>query len=376
MTAPRSMAGPPPRPADGSADARPSPDDPAEPPRAARRESRPAPPQMMWHQGRPGLQSLVVWTERVPGRGEDAEPFVAHHFGAQQGMLAVFDGSGGAGSSPAWQAPDGETRTGAWVGSRVARLAADCWFHDVVERGQADTPEQLTQYLKYFLSKAPQRRSKIVGTMRRRLPTTLAAVQYQMREQHSIECQALWAGDSRAYTLQPGAGLRVLTRDHTQESDALELLRSDPPMTNSICADREFVVDVQRRSFQLPCVFLAATDGFFGYVHTPAVFEYVLLSTLMQADNELEWADLIRREVQGYTADDASMALIALGYQDVRHLRGAFADRYVTVRDRYVHGRPQGTDLTERIRGWQDDTWRSYRADYETFLPPLPEEQA
>ncbi|MFG2826020.1 PP2C family protein-serine/threonine phosphatase [Streptomyces sp. NPDC048434] len=317
-----------------------------------------------------------MWTERIPGRGEDAEPFVAHHFGTQQGMLAVFDGSGGAGSSPAWQAPDGETRTGAWVGSRVARLAADCWFHDVVEGGQADTPEQLTQYLKYFLSKAPQRRSKIVGTMRRRLPTTLAAVQYQMHEDRSIEWQALWAGDSRAYTLQPGAGLRVLTRDHTHESDALELLRSDPPMTNSICADRDFVVEVQRMSFQLPCVFLAATDGFFGYVHTPAEFEYVLLSTLMQANNEHEWADLIRREVQGYTADDASMALIALGYQDVTHLRDAFEDRYVTVRERYARGRPQGTDQTERIRGWQDETWRTYRAAYETFLPPLPEEQA
>ncbi|GGN73319.1 hypothetical protein GCM10011579_051360 [Streptomyces albiflavescens] len=336
---------------------------------------RPPPPQMIWRHGQQGLQAVSVWTERVPGRGEDAEPFIAHHLSTGQGLIAVFDGSGGAGSSPVWQAPDGETRTGAWVGSRVARLATDCWFHDVVGEDEADTPDHLHAYLEHFLASAPQRRSKIVGKMRRQLPTTLAAVQYRMYEDNVLECQALWAGDSRAYVLLPQSGLHVLTRDHTEESDALALLRSDPPMTNSVSADREFYVDAERVTLELPCVLLAATDGFFGYVHTPAEFEYVLLKTLMRANDEFEWADLIRRRVQDYTADDASLALVALGYGDFAQLRAAFSGRRAVVEELCLDGRPQGADQASAMRPWQEATWGAYRAGYETHLPPLSEER-
>ncbi|WP_431041659.1 serine/threonine protein phosphatase [Streptomyces sp. P1-3] len=329
---------------------------------------------MIWGHEDPGLHATVVWTERVAGRGEDAEPFAAHHFATAQGLLAVFDGSGGSGSSLVWQAPDGQMRTGAWVGSRVARLATDCWFHEVVVDGEPDDPEQLREVLRYFLSSAPQRRSKLVGKMRRQLPTTLAAVRYQVRGD-SAECQVLWAGDSRAYTLRPDRGLCVLTRDHTEEQDALELLRSDPPMTNSVCADREFDIESQRMAFPLPCVLLAATDGFFGYVHTPADFEWLLLHTLMRARTPVEWADLLRREVQGYTADDASLAVVALGYPDFSQIRTAFADRHDTMTKHYTRTRPPAAAPAAEQRDWQDATWRAYRTDYETYLPPPPEER-
>ncbi|MEU3742702.1 serine/threonine protein phosphatase [Streptomyces sp. NPDC032198] len=348
------------------------PDQQVEPPTA---DAPPAPAAMVWVRDVSGLQSVGVWTERVAGRGEDAEPLIAHHLGTAQGLIAVFDGSGGAGSAPVWQAPDGGTRTGAWVGSRVARLATDCWFHDVVTREQPDTAEQLRDYLDYFHESAPQRRSKIVGKMRRQLPTTLAAVQYHLRDDNELEMQALWAGDSRAYLLHPGSGLHVVTRDHTEEADALALLRSDPPMTNSICADREFTIDATRRTLQLPAVLLTATDGFFGYVHTPAEFEYVLLHTLMRAQSTDEWADLIRRSVQGYTADDASLALVALGYRDFSRLRSDFTQRHADVRKLLGSGTPQATDQPSEIRAWQETTWQAYRVGYETYLPALPEER-
>ncbi|MEU9981619.1 serine/threonine protein phosphatase [Streptomyces sp. NPDC050856] len=353
------------------------------------------PPQRIWRYGGEGLQALSVWTERVPGRGEDADPLVAHHWDSGQGLLAVFDGSGGSGAAPVWQAPDGESRTGAWVGARVARLATDCWFREVATGGEPEGPESLREYLQYFLASAPQRRSKIGGTMRRQLPTTLAAVHYRMSEDHSLELHALWAGDSRAYLLRPETGLQVLTRDHTRESDALELLRTDPPMTNLVCADRDFLIGTQRLTLPAqPCVLVTATDGFFGYVHTPADFEYVLLHTLHLAHNEGEWADLLRREVQGYTADDASLALLALSHGGFGALRGNFAARYAQVTDRYVRTRPRGLDrpapdtgvlrsgpgdaasLPARVRAWQDETWHAYRAGYETYLPPATEEHA
>ncbi|MBT2456995.1 serine/threonine protein phosphatase [Streptomyces sp. ISL-86] len=346
------------------------------------------------------FQALSVWTERVPDKGEDAEPFVAHHWETGQGLLAVFDGSGGSGAATAWQAPDGTPRTGAWVGARTARLATDCWFHEVATGGEPRGPESLHTYVQYFLSKAPQRRSKIGGTMRRQLPTTLAALYYRLHpDGRSIELQSLWAGDSRAYVLTPGSGLQVLTRDHTQESDALELLRTDPPMTNLACADRDFEVGSQQlSSYALPCVLVTATDGYFGYVHTPADFEYVLLRTLHEAHDQDEWADLLRREVQSYTADDASLALLALGYRSFTDLREQFAGRLAHVTDRYLRNRPpplvrsphpaseaasgpppaagSPASLSAGIRAWQDETWHAYRAAYETHLPPAPEEFA
>ncbi|MGW0391757.1 serine/threonine protein phosphatase [Streptomyces sp. NPDC003042] len=333
-------------------------------------------PRTTWGSGISGLHTIGVWTERVPGRGEDAEPLLSYHLTKQRGLIGVFDGSGGSGSSPAWQAPDGEQRTGAWVGSRVARLAMDCWFQEVATTGEAADPEHLKEYLDFFHERAPQRRSKIVGRMRRQLPTTLAAVEFRLRPGNALEGRALWAGDSRAYLLDPEAGLQVLTRDHTEVSDALELLRSDPPMTNTVCADRDFFVQEHPFEFPLPCVLLTATDGFFGYVHTPADFENTLLSTLQDANCETEWAELIRRNVEGYTADDASLGLIALGYKDFARLRSAFAARKEFIAGFCRTNRPTSADPASAVRAWQDGTWHHYRTGYEAYLPTPEEEQA
>lgn len=331
---------------------------------------------MIWGEDRTGLHVLAVWTERVPGRGEDAEPLNAYHVDTKRGLIGVFDGSGGSGSSPAWQAPDGEQRTGAWVGARVAHLATDCWFQEIVADDEPAEADRLKDFLDFFHERAPQRRSKIVGRMRRQLPTTMAAVEYRLTPGKQVEGKALWAGDSRAYLLSPDAGLQVLTRDHTEESDALELLRSDPPMTNTICADREFFVQEQDLDFPMPCVLLAATDGFFGYVHTPADFEDTLLSTLLRANNATEWADLIRREVQAYTADDASLALVAVGHADFASLRSAFEERAGHISAFCSKDRPTRADQATTVRTWQDRTWHDYRTDYAAYLPAAQEEQA
>ncbi|MGW3100885.1 serine/threonine protein phosphatase [Streptomyces sp. NPDC001100] len=365
----------------GSATLTPGPDPSTGPSGAPRTPPRPA-----WGAHAGLLHVASVWTERVPGHGEDAEPFLAHHWESGQGMLAVFDGSGGAGAAPAWQAPDGTSRTSAWVGARTARLATECWLHDVTRGRQDAEPQSLHAYLKYFLHKAPQRQSKIGGTMRRQLPTTLAGVHYQIVEgEREIELRPLWAGDSRAYALLPESGLHVLTRDHTRESDALELLRSDPPMTNLVCADRDFDIDTQHLITPLPCVLVAATDGFFGYVHTPADFEYLLLRTMQQAGTAAEWAHLLRHEVESYTADDASLALLMLGYPDFGDLRSRFAPRLKRLTDQVSWGRPSALTIAPdptanphetaaRIKAWQDRSWQAYRRDYESRLPPPPEE--
>jgi serine/threonine protein phosphatase PrpC len=327
-----------------------------------------------WSGAAPRLQAMTVWTERRPGHGEDAEPLAAYHRRTHSGLLAVFDGSGGSGAAHAWRG-----HSNAWAGARAARLAAECWFQSAVAGATPqlrDTPEALRDWLRRVLAAVPRdsrvRRSKLTGTMRRALPTTMAALRYDLGEA-SVRTRAFWAGDSRAYVLLPDAGLQRLTRDDTAEDDALAQLRQDPPMTNVVCAGREFTVnaDGPGREFPLPCVLLAATDGFFGYVHTPAHFERLLLQTLFSAGSTAEWAKHLRERVQPVTADDASLSLVALGFDDddgFGALHAAFAARHARLTDPYWDA-PLGQG-EEALRRWQDETWNSYRSSYELLMPP------
>ncbi len=229
----------------------------------------------------------MCWTEKRPGRGEDAEPLFVHHVPGGEGVAGVFDGAGGAGASAAFEETDGTIRTGAWVGSRTARTAVESWFCGRVET-EADAgadSDELRRHLNDLLTEMrPARRSKFVGTMRKDLPTTMAVIHYRLLP-GQVRWQALWAGDSRAYLLTPDSGLQALTRDHTEETDALEQLRQDPSMTNLLCAGR-FEIDSNARTTDLPCVLVSATDGFYGYVRTPAHFECHLLDTLLPAADE------------------------------------------------------------------------------------------
>ena len=66
---------------------------------------------------------------KIPDQGEDSDPILRE--GPDLGLLAVFDGMGGAGGT-VYETPEGR-RTGAYLASRVAR--------DVVERRMLDLLE-------------------------------------------------------------------------------------------------------------------------------------------------------------------------------------------------------------------------------------------
>ncbi|MER6873070.1 serine/threonine protein phosphatase, partial [Amycolatopsis sp. NPDC000673] len=55
----------------------------------------------LWHYTEEALAAVAVWTERIAGKGEDADPLVLLHRPSRSGLLAVFDGVGGAGRAPA-----------------------------------------------------------------------------------------------------------------------------------------------------------------------------------------------------------------------------------------------------------------------------------
>ncbi|HEY0636863.1 MAG TPA: serine/threonine protein phosphatase [Pseudonocardiaceae bacterium] len=333
--------------------------------RAARQARR-----ATWHHEAGEVLTAGVWTERAAGLGEDAEPLLAHHRPSGHGLLAVFDGAGGSGAGLAGHNGDGVPRSGAWVAARVARATTEEWFHEVVTRRTGDDPETLRLALSERLGHMhrPGARS-ILGTMRRALPTTVAALRYRPHPA-GLAWQAYWAGDSRCFLLDPAHGLQQVSRDDTEESDALVLLTQDPPMTNVACADREFRVNRAAGETALPVTMVCATDGFFGYVHTPAGFEHVLLSTLAAARDLGHWAELLADDVTGYTGDDASLAVVAIGHGGFGELRARFAGRTRYVADE--HWLPLRHALGgghEQVATARADSWSRYRHGYERLMP-------
>jgi len=326
----------------------------------------------LWGERRGDLCAVGVWTEKRLGDGEDAEPLLVHHFPTGAGILGVFDGVGGAGSATEYRIGEGPLRTGAWFGSRVARHAVESWFRRVVAGWPAEL-EALRGWIKTVLElKRPDIRSKLVGSMRESLPSTMAAIHYR-RAGDVLECRALWAGDSRAYLLDPAAGLLALTRDHCEEADALKQLRDAPPMVNSLRAHNPFYLSENSIDVRLPAVLVCVTDGFFGRLDTPAQLELHMLDRLTHAQDEHDWARLLAERVKTYTDDDATLSLVALGYANFDELRSAFKARTEHLQDNY-HLPASVAEDRKKYRNWCDETWKLYRRDYERHMPRPPEE--
>lgn len=310
-------------------------------------------PAQLWNHRGPGLDAIGIWTEKRAGRGEDAEPLLAHHEPSGRGLIGVFDGAGGAGRSPSG------AHTQAWVASRVTRAATQEWFTT-----RPRTP--LGAHLAAALRALPSTPVRVRGSLRRDYPTTLAALAYQVAG-GTLTWEALWAGDSRCYLADPVLGLQQLSRDDTDEPDALSALIQDPPMHNLVHAGH-FTVNGAPGGADLPCVLLCATDGFFGHLATPAEFEHVLLDTLTSAQDTTHWAALLTERVIGYTGDDATLALIALGHRGFADLRARYARRAREVRVRHAEpmARASGRDAVVAARS---RSWAAYRGDYERRLP-------
>ncbi|MGQ0841406.1 serine/threonine protein phosphatase [Actinokineospora sp.] len=317
-----------------------------------------------WHHAEPRFEALGVWTEQKPGLGEDAEPLMLFHRPHGRGLLGVFDGAGGAGAATAGWSASGFLRTNAWVASRAVRGLVEEWF---VLGGRTTTLAGGLSARLATLSDGTARR--ITGTMRRAHPTTLAAVSYRIGDR-DVTWEVLWAGDSRCYVAEPDRGLQQLSRDDTESDDALELLVQDPTMTNLVCTGKPFTINRNTGAATLPCVLVCATDGFFGYLHTPAEFEHILLDTLLSAQDGVHWSALITERVTGYTGDDASLCLVALGFSGFAELRAAFRGRAERVR--IEHAEPmRSAAAAERddLVAARTDSWQRYRGGYERRMP-------
>lgn len=235
--------------------------------------------------------------EKIPGRGEDAEPILSISRNGG-GLLGVFDGLGGAGGVV--YEHNGTVYSGAYHASRIARQVVLNEFsnmHDQIETGDQEFAQQLADSLRRALSNELTKKlaeidknpTKLKSTLIRRLPTTLTLLHF-MHVKDCLHCLTIWAGDSRGYILGPTTGLQQLTRDDLKsEVDALDNLTDDSPLSNFVNADVSFELHSQFHTVTKPTVLFVASDGCFGYLPTPMHFERFLLKTLGEAKDETDW---------------------------------------------------------------------------------------
>ncbi len=321
---------------------------------------------------------------QVAGSGEDSDPVL--RTGRDVGLVAVFDGMGGAGGT-IYDTPDGP-RSGAYLSSRVARDVAEesmvDWLHSggldgdlVAELVQLSVQQALQARLADLRAPASRLRSKLL----RALPTTMAMAALQRRtdSDDTWDCEVLWAGDSRMYALD-ASGLHQLSLDDIRDhGDAMANLREDSVVSNAMSADVPYVVNHRKVELTEPVVLVAATDGCFGYLPSPMHFEHLLLATLHGADTVAQWSDSVRAAIVAVAGDDASMALAGVG-TDLEALKALTADRLQTVRKRWVEPLDAAHALVDRLAteldtarleqaGLSAELWGAYEGDYSRHLP-------
>jgi serine/threonine protein phosphatase PrpC len=328
---------------------------------------------------------------KMNDEGEDADPvLLANEHG---GVIAVFDGLGGAGSTV--YSLSGTRRTGAFIASR---LAAEIFEKHVItqrdEHGFYFPNEKMLKrdLLGTFKARIAEldatstRPTALRGSLLKRLPTTFASLSFDVQLDGLIRCQALWAGDSRCYVLSPEKGMQLASIDDLSSSgDAFDNLISDSPLSNFVNADSSFRLNLNEFSLTAPIVLITASDGCFGYLLSPAHFEDMILDCMFKARDEIEWPRLIRERLAS-ASDDCSMAVICVGWRSFWELQGSFHDRRRMVQREYIERmnqlRQDIEQLEEKVRiastlrtqlsgeyaMLRETLWARYKPDHEQFI--------
>jgi serine/threonine protein phosphatase PrpC len=304
-----------------------------------------------------GLMLSGGLSARSENISEDAPPLVAVRqtpLGDTALTFAVFDGMGGAGSSMMQVKTVGSPVecSQAYIASRIVRNV----LKEIAITNVGLKIHDLEARLKLKLSEFSSENgilegSKIRGSMTKRLPTTVAAVRCDIPTQTTFyrtqTIEAIWAGDSRIYVMSPSRGLSVVSKDDVRSTDALEQLRTDPPIDNVVNESVPFKLNQKKVSVEVPCIVIAATDGLFGYLYTPGYLEFLVLDCLSKAQTMPEFTSILLKEASTFAADDISFVVAFLGFgTDLEKVRLSFRARYERLKVLYqpLLGKPLDED--------------------------------
>ena len=295
---------------------------------------------------------LIINIPKKENFGEDAPP-INLKVSLKNRIISVFDGLGGAGSSQYEE--NGEKKTGAYISSRVVGKVVLDYFdslknqnitYEVNNEFIDNLKSQIITALKDKLKLQKYEVSKLKSSLIRTFPTTIALINCDF-EDNKIKLDVMWAGDSRAYVLTPQKGLIQLSKDDLKsDNDPFENLKNDSPLSNMICLENDFYLNLKSYSFDSPLLAIVATDGCFGYYSTPMHFEYYLLKSLMDSNNEEDYKDKIEQEFSKVSGDDFSLSLTSIIKTNFNEIKEGFRNRFEKVYQNYMK---EILDLEKRI---------------------------
>lgn len=322
---------------------------------------------------------IQFMTEKVVGHGEDAPPLLVVK---EQGCaIGVFDGMGGAGASTC-QSDFGDNHTKAYVASRIIKNEIENYLNnqqtewkvsaegikDIIVKRLNQEKEDYPSANKSIL------RSKLV----RDFPTTMALVTIQDKESE-LEIDSYWAGDSRCYLWTEEGFYQISKDDLIGNSDPMDNLHNDAPMSNCICADRDFSINHMKiKLSQNPVIAICATDGCFGYFPTPMHFEQLLRNKLKESKSIEEWREKIIEDIQQVTGDDTSLSLIGINIESYKELKNcfdksnggflSFFTKYDTIRELISWLKKMLHDQEEEQKAIVSEKWEYYKKSYLKYI--------
>ena len=303
-------------------------------------------------------------TAVLPGDGEDG---FALRLDGESAMLCVCDGCGGLGAAR-YEALQG--RTGAYWASRIAAQQADAWasapwtLPSNAEQGEAfkaELEQALSSALRAFSRAHPPSASRVVGSLRRTLPTTICLALVSEGAATWREVCFAWAGDSRGYLLDAN-GLHQCTADHLRGApDAFESLALDAPLSNFLSAEQPVRLSLRRLRATLPCLALVATDGAYACAPTPMEFEMLLLDYLKRAASWKGFERALSLSLRRLACDDATVLADVRGFLSFQEARSVLLPRREALKRGFV------TPVRRRRedRAFARERWERYRADYD-----------
>lgn len=308
---------------------------------------------------------IEIREEAVKGRGEDAAGSFLTENGA---ALAVFDGCGGSGSRK-YKAFHG--KTGAYVASRIANQGFFGWYEDraddflpLTERNTASMTASLKQEFQRLFADCLNYASGVepdcgaaAGTMLKSFPTTLAAAVCG-RDGGDLGAAFFWAGNSRGYVLRPDGLIQVSEDDVYGDCDAMASLRQDPPLSNCLFADGDYLIRGRLIEEPLPLIVITATDGCFDCFPSPMHFEYMLLRMMSESESYDDWRSAMIDLLRDRASDDFSMVLGCFGFESFDTMKRAFLNRRRLLWKEYIK------PLLSQYRELIDPLWQQYKPGY------------
>lgn len=258
--------------------------------------------------------------EKRADKGEDCYTYNLDQDG--NGYIAVFDGSGGAGSEVHMSLNE---RPSAYIASRYGSYL----FDEAMKKSIYESSElenYIYEELKRLNINFPMNKSR--STMVDVLPTTLSSVIINNRG-NKLSVKFLWAGDSRGYIIDE-SGIAQVTEDDVNSVDAYYNIFDDSIMNNRIhgnASKEKFTIHSKEIELEKKSIIFCASDGCYDYFSSPMVFELFIITMLCSSGNFEEAESKLKEILYKKAGDDCTLIMSFYGFDEYSDIVDFLQDR-------------------------------------------------